>query len=430
MEQLEKNNYVLLFKSRQIGASWSLAAYAAWICCFSESVKVLELSKKEDDAAELLEKTRFIISQHPEWLKLKLNPDQQGTIGLPATYSKIQALPSTKDAGRSTDATLVICDEWEYHPYAEENFAAVKPTIDAGGKLVAVSTVDKLNQDSFPKRIWRGSKAGDNNFKTIFYGWTAVPTRDDAWYKRATQGLPDWQREAEYPATEDEALSLPSTTCFFDMDALKEMIEECRKPIDERYGGKVKIYQRPVADRKYCFAIDTSEGQDDPSCGVIADWQSEMDVASFHGKMSYDEQAKIAFELYQEYNEPFMAVERNAGGMTLIEKLSNMGVDNWYHTSKDKLGWQTNTSSRPVMLNELAEGIYQRLKRIPMREAIQEFLSFSWIDGKPQAVSGAHDDWVIAHAILGQIRKEFRHPATVRVHSGKYREGLWQTSRR
>jgi len=415
-----------VFKSRQVGESTTWAGIANWLCSFFESTKVLELSQREDDASELLGKSRFINQQHTDFLRLTFDPDQSSLLGYPATNSRIKALPSTETAGRSTDATLVIADEWEFHPYAEINFAAVKPTIDKGGIFVGISTVDKLKMDSFPKKIWRESKSGDNDFITLFYDYFVVPGRNERTYQTSVRGMPDWQKEAEYPRSEEEALSAPSSTCFFNTEVLKDMFKECCNPIEERYGGKVRIFKHSVSDRKYVFAIDSSEGQDDPAVGVISDWATEEDVTCFNGKISLDEQAKIIYELYCEYNEPYIAVERNAGGLTLVEKLLNMGVKNWYYCDdkKNKPGWWTQHSNRPVMLNELAEGIALRLKRIPMRDALQEFLSFSWIDGKPQAISGAHDDWVIAHAIAGQIRKEMKPKGTARASSFKYKEGL------
>ena len=421
--------YIIIFKSRQVYTTTTLAGIASWLCTFFESSRVLELSKKETDASEFLGKSKFLNEQHPDFLRLKLDPDQASLIGYPATHSRIRALPSTEDAGRSTDATMVVSDEWEYHPYDRDNFAAVKPTIDKGGIFIGASTVNKLNMDSFPKEIWRGANLKENNFIPIFWDYYVVPGRNDDTWKEDTKGLANWQKEGEYPRSEEEAMSAPKSTCYFDRDAIAEMYKECHEPIEIRYGGLVRIYKKSVANRKYCFAVDSSEGQDDPMAGVISDWQTNEDVVAIHGKISIDQQTRILFELYEEYNKPFTAVERNAAGILLIEKLSDMGVKNWYYAdkSKTKAGWWTSGTSggggtRPVMLQGLAEDITQRLVRIPMRDALSEFLSFSWIDNKPQAVRGAHDDWVIVHAILSQIRKSMPSGEAKVLHF-KYRQG-------
>lgn len=402
--------YIIIFKSRQVYTTTTLAGIASWLCTFFESTRVLELSKKETDASEFLGKSKFTNDQHPDFLKLKLDPDQASLIGFPATHGRIRALPSTEDAGRSTDATMVVSDEWEYHPYDRDNFAAVKPTIDKGGIFIGASTVNKANMDSFPKEIWRGAKNGDNNFIPLFWDYFVVPGRTEKTWIEHTKGLADWQKESEYPRSEEEALSAPKSTCYFNRDAINEMFKECQPPIEERHGGLVKIYKKSVAGRKYIFASDASEGESDPSASVVQDWQTEEDVATIHGKISTDQLARLIFELYEEYNKFFTAVERNADGRRLIDKLIDMGVDNWYYHSPGKHGWwtsgtKTGGGTRLMMLGELSESISERQVRIPIRSALSEFLSFSWVDGKPQAVRGAHDDWVMAHAILRQIRK-------------------------
>ena len=418
--------YIIIFKSRQVYTTTTIAGIANWLCTFFESTKVLESSQKEDDANEILAKSKFINENHPDFLKLKLEPDQASLIGYPATHGRIRALPSTSGAGRSTDATMVFPDEWEFHDNADDNFAAIKPTIDKGGIFIGASTVDKTKMNSFPKKIWREAKNGENNFIPIFWDYFVVPSRSEETWREDTKGLADWQKESEYPRSEEEALSSPKSTCYFNRDAIAEMFKECQEPLEQRHGGLVRIYRNSVAGRKYIFAIDSSEGEYDPSASIVADWQTNEDVAVIHGKIPIDQLARIIFELYEEYNKAFIAVERNADGRRLIDKLLDMGVTNWYYcdTAKKKHGWwtsgtQTGGGTRLMMLGELSEAISERQMRIPMRDALTEFLSFSWIDGKPQAVKGAHDDWVIAHAILGQIRKSMSSGKII-VYSRKY----------
>lgn len=419
--------YIIILKSRQVYTTTTIAAIANWLCTFFESTRVFESSLREDDANEILGRSRFINNEHPEFLKLKLAPDQSSLLGFPSTHSRIRALPSTAGAGRSTDATMVFPDEWEYHTDAEKNFAAIKPTMDKGGLFIGASTVDKTNLESFPKSIWRGSIDGSNNFVRLFWDYYVVPNRTDETWEEDTKGLADWQKEGEYPRSEDEAMSVPKSTCYFDRDAIAQMMKECREPLETRHGDLVRIYGNSVAERKYVLAVDPSEGEYDPAVAVIADWRREEDVVAFRGKISIDQQARIIYELYEEYNKPFTSVERNAAGILLIEKLKEMGVRNWYFTDKGKKkeGWWTSGTSggggtRPVMLSDLAEDIAGRHMGIPMRDALSEFLSFSWIDGKPQAIRGAHDDWVMVHGILGQARKSFR-GGEVRITSSKYR---------
>ena len=379
------------------------------MCTFFESTRVLESSQREVDANEILGKSRFINDNHPNFLRLKLEPDQASLLGFSATHSRIRSLPSTSGAGRSTDATMVFCDEWEFHDDSEKNFAAVKPTIDKGGIFIGASTVDKTNMNSFPKKIWAGAKNKDNNFIAIFWDYFVVPERTDKTYKLHTKDLEDWQKEAEYPKNEAEALSAPKTISRFDVNALVEMLKECVSPIRIEYNGWVKIYKESVAGRRYCFPIDPSEGSYDPSLGVIIDSQTHEEVAKYSGKIPIDDQARIGWDLYQRYNNAFTAVERNASGLTLIEKLKNMGLTNWYFCDKQKTkaGWWTSSANRGLMIQDLAENIRLRQYRIADAEEVQEFQSFIRTEKHPDGIArgGCHDEAPIVWGIYTQARK-------------------------
>jgi len=390
---------------------------------FFESSKALESSQKEDDANEILARSKFINENHPDFLRLKLDPSQASLVGYPATHGRIRALPSTSAAGRSTDATLVFPDEWEFHDDAEKNFAAVKPTIDKGGIFIGASTVDKTNVNSFPKKIWAQAKAGENNFIPIFWGYFVVPERTEETYENDVRGLEDWQKEGEYPRNEDEAMSAPKTLSRFNVEALKEMKGECISPIRIEYNGWVKIYKEPVAGRKYCFPIDPSEGSYDPSLGVIIDSQTNEEVAKIYGKIPLDDQARIDYDLYERYYHPYIAPERNASGLTLIEKLRDMGITNFYFCDKqgEKPGWWTSSANRGVMIQDLAENIRLRQYRIADEEEINELQSFIRTEKHPDGIArgGCHDEAPIVWAIYSQIRKSMR-MGEMRVTSWKY----------
>ena len=414
---------VIIFKSRQVGASTVIAAITTWVVQFHESSKVELQSEKADVANEMLSRNRFINDHHPDFLKLSMHPNQADVMGFPATNSVIVAMPSTPSAGRTSDATVVVPDEWENHPYAEEGYSAVRPAMARGGLFIGCSTIDKTNMDSFPKRVWNDAKQGKNGFIPLFWGYFVVPGRDERTYQRDTGGMPDWMREGEYPRDERELMAPPAATGFFNHSILNQMLPECVEPLEYRYGSTVRIYKKSIATRNFVLAIDASEGRDDPSVCLVADAQTDEDVACFHGKISLDEQAKYAMEFYREYNEPLVCVERNASGLTLIEKLVNLGVTNWYYSDEQRKKPGFYTASRGVtrdqILQELAEEVHLRRKRIPIKDAVLQFYDFAWINGKAQAVRGKHDDWVMCEAILNQAKKQVGHG--IRFTSAKYR---------
>ena len=414
---------VVIYKSRQVYCTTLVCAITQWLLSFHQSTKIEYQSENQSVATEMLLRNVFINEHLPSYLRLNMFPNQDSILGFPATGGKITAMPSTPSAGRTSDATMVVCDEWEKHPYAEDGYASVRPAMARGGLFIGCSTIDKANLDSFPKKIWVEAKQGKNGFIPLFWDYFCVPGRDDATYARDTAGMPDWRREGEYPRNESELMSPPQAMGYFNHEILSKVLAECRDPVEQRYGGIIKIYTPSITNRNFVMAVDSSEGAEDPAVGIISDAQTDEDVACFSGKMSLDQQAKMVWELYQEYNQPLVCVERNASGLTLIEKLGNLGVKNWYYSDKErkKPGWYTGSQgiNRERILQELAEEVHLRRKRIPIKDCVLQMFDFAWVNGRPQAIRGRHDDWVMCEAILGQAKKQVN--TGIKITTAKYR---------
>lgn len=116
-----------------------------------------------------------------------------------------------------------------------------------------------------------------------------------------------------------------------------------------------------------------------------------------------------------------IAYERNNGGVFELERLNRLNKYNQftiYQTKQDtgtirgmqlspKLGWSTDTSTRPVMLADLKEAIDNKLFLFYDRPTLDEMFSFvvvqttnSW---KAQAENGMHDDLIMSLAIAWQL---------------------------
>jgi phage terminase large subunit len=115
---------------------------------------------------------------------------------------------------------------------------------------------------------------------------------------------------------------------------------------------------------------------------------------------------------------PVVAIETNNGGTGWLETLSLLNRNGKYiiyrqkknqGTSQvteesDKLGYSTNTATRPKMLGDLKEAIDGGLIDIYDKPTVTEMFSFIvGENGKPQAETGAHDDLIMALAIAWQL---------------------------
>ena len=416
-KQLVLHPLLLILKARQLGITWLMAHYALHRAIFYEGANVLILSKGEDVAGEVLSYCKFIHSKLPDFLKTQMGRDQQSLITFPALGSRIRALASTETSGIGYGgASLLILDENDFHKYAEQDFSEMKPMIDAGGnrQLVILSAVNKKDDRTKFKQLCRSAMAGESQFHFHFIPYDVMEYRDEKWYNAQFDDFEPWEVEARYPKTVQEALAPSKVSCYFDVDILTELKGDCINPTETRRNGMIKIFKPSVAGRKYCMVCDPSEGGDPFASGVM-DWQSCELVATAHGKVRGDELAKVNFELYEEYNKAFIAVERNAGGVNLIDKLKAMGVSKWYMKDPEKhperLGWYTGSDNRgPTLDLWREEGIYKRQARIYDKNAVDEHFSFIQEPGKePRAQKGTHDDYVMMLSILWAIRKGMPH---------------------
>lgn len=116
---------------------------------------------------------------------------------------------------------------------------------------------------------------------------------------------------------------------------------------------------------------------------------------------------------------PVVALERQNGGAFLLDRLAAMNLlgkfeifimpsfGNTDSGESKKMGWDTNSATRPKMLQDLQIAMNNALIRIYDKQTLSECLSFvivknssSW---KAQAEKKAHDDLVMALAIVWQM---------------------------
>ena len=423
-----------LLKARQDGATWLVAAYLDWLSNYRAGTDGLLLSKTEPDAWAFLSKVQTVHRLLPQHLVTPYSKEPTNEVLAYRNGSVMTAMASTENAGRSRTFSVVVQDEADYHPYLAENYAAVKPTIDAGGQLIMVSTVNKRKMDTLFKGIVRG--APGNGWTKRFWGWRLRPGRDDAWYARtkaavpATIGMtPELYMEQEYPGSEAEALAPSRAMAFFDQDALVAMQDDCKEPTMLK-GGLVRVWRKPVVAVKYIGFGDVCWGhQGAHSCFVLADWQTGEQVAEIYGRPEHDEYAQAIANLTKEYNGAYFGIEANGeggerSGLNVINKLVALGLgDRMYHHGKEwrdiesQRGFLTTGVTRPVMLGELEEAVRLRGIVPRCRDAVTEMMSFIRNEkSRPEAASGAFADHVMAWAGLWQMRKYARYttPSTFR----------------
>jgi len=424
-QMLTQEKLVAVLKARQIGVTWCIAAYLAWLGIYRPGSDWLLLSRTENDSADFLGRVGAIRRLLPKHLSVEVSKESALSLTL-KNGSRFTAMASTEDAGRGHTYSGVAQDEADFHPYLSENYAAIKPTIDAGGQLIQVSTVNKRRMDSLFKAILRGCP--ENGWRKLFFGWRVRPERNAAWYEKtkaaappAANMSPELYMEQEYPDSEAEALAPSRALAFFDPDSVMIILKKCTEP-EYRLGGLVRIWRPPVVGDRYLGGGDVCWGHASAySCFPIADWQTGIQVAEIYGRPDHDEYAQAIADLTTEYNKAYFGIEANGesverSGLNVINKLIDLGLGNrMYHHGAD---WRDNPShrgclttgaTRPVILGELEEAVRMRQVLPLCKDCGGEMLSFIRDEkGHSGPAVGAKSDHVMAWAWLWQMRRHAR----------------------
>jgi hypothetical protein len=123
---------------------------------------------------------------------------------------------------------------------------------------------------------------------------------------------------------------------------------------------------------------------------------------------------------------PTVAIERNFGGYELMDRLGTLNREGKYilyrmqtsGTTDDgattKYGWDTNTATRPAMLEALKNAVDNRALTLYDKPTIEELYSFVKVRTttlvKAQAEVGAFDDLVMSLAIAWQLSQQVQAP--------------------
>lgn len=419
-------------KARQVGMTWLALAWLLHLVLSRPNSTVLLFSRTEDEAKELLRRMRGMHDLLPGWLQRCQKDDGHLTEWRLSNGSVVKAFPTGR--GDSYTATAVLLDEFDVLTVREQEdqLRSVKPTTDAGGKLVVISRSDKTKPDSMFKKLYRAARVNGEEigWTPFFLPWYARPSRDEAWYRRicadcqARTGSLDEVAE-QYPATEEEALQerqldkrLPAVwldQCYEDQLPLAGaanhladlLLPDGAAGLWDTQG--LAIYRVPEQGRDYVIGADSAEGlpNSDDSAAEVLDAETLEQVASFAGKYSPDAHGQLVAHLSRWYNLAGVMVERNNHGHAVLLWLDANAPDVKLLNGRDnKPGWQTNKVSKSLLYDDAAEVVREAACVI---HNLETRLQLGSVEISTLAAPDArHDDRAVAFvlAIAGTLRVE------------------------
>lgn len=431
---LLREELVLVLKARQIGLTTIAAAYAFWTAFFREDHPWMLVSAGEEAAKRAITRLKYGYTRLPAWMKER-GPEVTTWAGQMIGFdnnSKIEALPSTAAAGRGDSVYGVIFDEAAHMVDANSVFGALDPL--TYGIMIVFSTAKGMG-NWFHSRWLESQKAG-SPWIGVFFPWSAVPTRDQAWYDKtkAKYTGEEWLFFQEYPNTPEEAFAksgqvaisadllnlqdwcpeearwrwLPHERRFELMDDLEEddvMLRLWAPPEVERDENG-----RAVRDPNYVIFCDTAEGLAHGDFNAISVWDANTheEVAVMETRYPIEYLGELLEELGYQFFTALIVIERNNTGLVPVTYLAKDARYPRLYRMQDtgrrknmkrseRYGWRTDVSTKPKMVHDfrkaLADGdaqIHNERFRIQMQTYVRDG------KGSYNATAGNHDDAIIA----------------------------------
>lgn len=368
--------------------------------------------------------------------------DEQGNVLYTNTLRVGSA--KSKSFGRGDDITFLHITEAAFAGDLESLKSGIGEAVTNDSITILETTANGYDQF---KTHWDETEAGRTTYINFFYDpfWTYSKEFVEA--KRANLGRLGAQ---EYPYTAKEAF-LTSGLPYFDHEAMMAYEKRAFTPMQTVLNKDFFTQYRPLNKGEFIMAfLDTAGEGSDLNSGKFLS-KDFLDIPihlSYEGSVvDVTPQMKIVLEwIYDQTGvKPVVAYETNNGGGYELERLNRLNTNQKYivyrqyqldPTTKeliktDKMGWNTNSATRPVMLSGVEELVNNQLVTIYHAPTVTQMFSFvkhkttsGW---RAEAEVGAHDDDIMALAGVWQLyqtekpigmnkHKQINRPARLKFH--------------
>ena len=424
----------IVVKGRQLGLSTTTSAYCLWMALFRRDAEILIMATKLEVGKAMIQKIRTAFKMLPAWMLNMLDltePEAESVKYIKFNNgSRITAIPTSADAGRSSAVTLLVIDECAHIENLEELWLGLKPTLSTGGRAIMFSSPKGKN---FFYQLWMGAETneyekdrvglhctsvGKNGFHGIKLPWTVHPERDDKWFEEESRAMSSQGIAQELLCSfESSALTFFSQS---DIDYVRNL---SYPPIGyagpNGKGNDMHIWKTPVPDHKYVIAADVARGDaEDYSTFHVFDTNDSEVVAEYMGRIAPDRFGEFLIEIGKKYNEALIVNEKNTVGIATAIKLRDSEYKNVYYDQdlaekiismtpdekKDVLpGFTITSKNREPILENLEQVIRNHQIKIYSLRFVEQMETFIWNGKRGQALKKRHDDLILAMGIGLQI---------------------------
>jgi len=414
LDDFIKNDRNIVLKSRQMGISTLVSAYALWTMIFNPGKNVLILSTVQSTSKEIVSKIRLANNNLPSWLKVPTVEDNRLSLKL-KNESRVLAASSAADSSRGFSAYLLVMDECAFIENAEEVWTSAQQTMATGGRAILLSTPNGVG--NLFHKMWVDAEAKRNSFNTINLKWSLHPERDQLWRDRQTAEL-GMKRAAQ----ECDCEFLSSGNTVIEMNLIEEYRKLTSEPVEIRGGDNgFWIWERPDYSKNYLISADVARGDgNDYSAFQVIDPESLTQVAEYKGSIGTKEFGNMLVAVATEYNNALLIVENASYGWAVLQQIIDRNYQNLFYSSNDmqyvdveqhmtnrlntqdkKLipGFTNSTKTRPLTISKMDTLMREKGLIIKSNRFLDELSVFVWNNGKAEAMRSYNDDLIISMCI-------------------------------
>ncbi|WP_026893783.1 terminase large subunit domain-containing protein [Clostridiisalibacter paucivorans] len=453
------DKYNIILKSRQLGFSVLMTAYSLWIATTQANSTCLLMSYSIDSATGIFEKLKQMYWTIPKVLRPTLVNNNKKELKFTNGSRIIVCTCGNKDVARGLTIKFAHLSEVGFmKDTINKQLLAIEQALVPQGKIVLESTANGLNYFS---ELWNKASNGENMYIPYFANWYENKTMFKQDYinavkmwkarhngkiltkaeldaeeldlldKGATMEQLMWRRlkianssleqfKQEFPATPVEAFISTGNNVFNSKKIIERIryipkhlnrnqLKDLSNTLKQYYNSSFFIWEKPKKDNKYYIGVDSGEGlkQDYSVCEVFN--SDGVQCAEFRSnKIPPHKFAEVVYNIGKYYNNGYLVVEKASAGHTVVSKLrydykyKNMHKYKSYDArgrAKKKIGFSTDSKSRPLMINGFREKFEEGQVLINSKYLLKEMNVFVSIDGKNQAQKNFHDDTVMATAM-------------------------------
>lgn len=339
LKHMANEDRTIIMSSRQSGKSTSYTIFVLWLTIFFPEKKVMIAANKSSTATELVGRIKLSYENLPNWIKPGIKVWNAQEVQF-TNLSSFKGVATSSDAARGSSCNIAILDEFAFLPnnICERFFTSVYPIISSSknSKVIIVSTPNSTG--NMYHDIWteandklNKSKAG---WKPFRMDWWDVPGRDEEWKEQQIQSIGEERFSQEF-GNSFLSSSFQKLITDKDIEHFRQFIKqhtdqgEVIDLIGAHKAFKFTCYHKYDPNRTYLISADPSEGvgEDFAVSYVwdITDLQNVVMAAKYSDE--HTTPAEFAFvlsKLAECYGKPFVAIESNNIGRSVLDMMYNV----------------------------------------------------------------------------------------------------------